>query len=118
VTRSGNDFGDRELDIAHACAAMLKILHSSDGSLEAAGRLELLTLAERYVLDLYGMGLSVRKIAEHRGTTIETVRTQLKNGCSTLQLAGRSRKLAIARVLGYAPPPALPADRLARLLDC
>jgi DNA-binding CsgD family transcriptional regulator len=116
VTRSGRDFGDRELAVAAAVQRMLWVLHRSDPKLAAAGRTELLTAAERTVLQLYGMRFTETQIAEHRRCSRATVHTLLRTGCGKLELTG-DRHRQLARVFGYCPPAPLPADRLARALD-
>lgn len=117
ITRSGRDFGDRELGTAFAAQELLRVLHDGDPQMTSAGRLDLLTAAERAVLGLYGMRLTEAQIAEHRGTTPATVHTQLRTGCAKLELRGRSRHRELAQIFGYLPPAPLAVDRLARVLD-
>ena len=117
MTRSGRDFDDRELDVAGALQQLLRVLHLTDRSVAAAARTELLTAAERNVLQLYAMRLTEAQIAEHRRSSPATVHAQLRAGCTKLELAGRDRHRGLARVFGYLPSAPLAADRLARVLD-
>lgn len=117
ITRSGSDFGDRELSIALAAQELLRVLHDVDMALSSAGRLDLLTTSERNVLQLYSMGLTEAQIAAHRGSARATVHTQIRIGCAKLELSGRDRHRKLAQVFGYAPPSRLPVDRLARILN-
>jgi DNA-binding CsgD family transcriptional regulator len=70
----------------------------------AAARTELLTVARRNVLQLYGLRLIEAQIAEHRGSSRATVHTQIHNGCAKLELTGTNRPRQLARVFGYCPP--------------
>lgn len=117
VTRSGRDFGGRELAVATAVQRLLWVLHRTDPIPIAVARTELLTATERIVLQLYGMRLTEGQIAEHRGCSPATVHTLLRTGCAKLELTGRGRHHQLAQVFGYCPPTLLPADRLARALD-
>ena len=117
VTRSGTDFGARELDVSHACQELLRVLHHHDRELTAAGRIALLTGAERTVLELYGLRLSEAQVAAHRRSSRATVHTQIRVGCAKLGVSGPHRARALARVFGHLPPGPMPVDRLARLLD-
>lgn len=117
VTRNGTDFGTHELSIGHACQELLRILHDHDRTLAAVGRTALLTVAERSVLELYSMRLTEAQIAAHRGTSRETVHTQINTGCAKLEIFGRYRPRTLARVFGHLPAMPTPTDRLARLLD-
>lgn len=117
ITRSGSDFGDREMGLARAAQELLGVLHASDGLLIPAGRLDLLTRTERAVAQLYGMGLTEAQIAEHRGASAHTVHTQIRTGCAKLEVSGRGRRRRLAQVFGYLPAPPPPVDRLARSLS-
>ena len=58
VMRSGLDFTDKEMQLSCAIKAALQLLHQVDGTVAAAGRLEMLTVAERELVELTARGLT------------------------------------------------------------
>lgn len=117
VTRSTVDFSEREIGIGLAVQQLIKTLHDGDPALLPAGRIALLTAAEHNVLLLYSLRLTEAQVAEHRGSSRETVRTQLRIGCRKLGVSGPSRRRVLASAFGFVAPAPLPVDRLAHILD-
>lgn len=114
VTRTGCDFTDADLEFAQVLQAVLRMLHAAEPALDVVGRLDLLSEAERDVIELTGRGLSASEIAYRRRTKVATVRRQRINAYQKLHV--HDRRL-IASLLGFGATMPRPVDRIREIFD-
>jgi DNA-binding CsgD family transcriptional regulator len=113
VMRSGLDFTEKEMQLSCAIRAALQLLHQVDGTVAAAGRLEMLSNAERELVELIGRVLTTTEIAKHRNRSVATVRTQRANIYAKLGVHDRA---SIIRLMDCRPAMPRPVDRLREIL--